>query len=144
MRNINTLRDKLIMACENVPACSFGIAGRLYIQRTCQQNARKYQCVRITASKRSPRHVNARGGYYGNTLQATSSEGHAASSRGHEQVVRLLVEKGPDVDAQGGRYGNALQASSSRGHEQIVRLLAEKGADINAQGEFYKNAELRG
>ena len=31
--------------------------------------------------------VNAQGGQYGNSLKA-------ASSRGHEQIVRLLVEKG--------------------------------------------------
>ena len=43
------------------------------------------------------------------------------------------MEKGADVNAQGGWYGNALQAASSEGHEQIVRLLAEKGADFNAK-----------
>lgn len=42
--------------------------------------------------------------------------------------MRLLVEKGVDVNAQGGLYENALQATSYRGHEQIVRLLVEKGA----------------
>ncbi|PVH90087.1 hypothetical protein DM02DRAFT_548438, partial [Periconia macrospinosa] len=43
-------------------------------------------------------------------------------------------------NAQGGFYGNALQAASRRGHEQIVRRLLDKGADINAQGGFYGNA----
>jgi ankyrin repeat protein len=59
------------------------------------------------------------------------------SYKGHEQIVRLLVEKGADANAQGGYYGNALQAASSEGHEQVVRLLVEKGADVNAQdGEY--------
>ncbi|KAF8463209.1 ankyrin repeat-containing domain protein, partial [Gautieria morchelliformis] len=48
-------------------------------------------------------------------------------------------EKGADVNAQGGDYGNALQAASSSGHHPIVQLLLEKGADINVQGGQYGN-----
>jgi ankyrin repeat protein len=55
-------------------------------------------------------------------------------------VARELVEKGADVNAQGGTYGNALQAASEGGHFDIVKLLLEKGADVNAQGGFYGNA----
>ena len=45
-----------------------------------------------------------------------------------------------DVNAQGGRYGNALQAASSGGHDQVMQMLLEKGADVNAQGGHYGNA----
>jgi ankyrin repeat protein len=51
-----------------------------------------------------------------------------------------LLEKGAEVNAQGGRYGNALQAASSRGHVEIVQRLLEKGAEVNAQGGRYANA----
>lgn len=51
---------------------------------------------------------------------------------GHDTVVRLLLDKDADVNAQGGLYGNALYAASSRGHEQIVRLLLGKDADVNS------------
>ena len=50
------------------------------------------------------------------------------------------ITKVMNVNAQGGRYGNALQAASSGGHEKIVQLLIEKGADVNAQGGRYGNA----
>jgi ankyrin repeat protein len=50
----------------------------------------------------------------------------------------LLLEKDADVNAQGGLYGNALQAAAARGHEGIVKLLLEKDAD--AQGRYYGNA----
>ncbi|KAK4220401.1 hypothetical protein QBC38DRAFT_404939, partial [Podospora fimiseda] len=54
--------------------------------------------------------------------------------------VRDLIGKGADVNAQGGEYGNALQAASEAGHQEIVKLLLDKGADVNAQGGEYGNA----
>jgi ankyrin repeat protein len=40
---------------------------------------------------------------------------------------------GHEVNAQGGKYGNALQAASSGGHEAIVKLLLDKGADARVE-----------
>jgi ankyrin repeat protein len=54
--------------------------------------------------------VNAKGGEYGNALQA-------ASARGHKAIVKLLL----DVNTQGGEYGSALQAASGEGHKDIVK-----------------------
>ena len=51
-----------------------------------------------------------------------------------------LLGMGADVNAQGGNYGNALQAALNGGHEAIAKLLIEKGENINAQGGFYGNA----
>lgn len=52
----------------------------------------------------------------------------------------MLLDKGADVNAQGGDYGNALQAASYGGHREIGTLLSDKGADVNAQGGLYGNA----
>jgi hypothetical protein len=59
---------------------------------------------------------------------------------GLEYITRLLLDKGADVNAQDGLYGNALQAASNNGNEAVVRLLLDKGADVNAQGGDYGNA----
>ncbi|KAJ7287134.1 ankyrin repeat-containing domain protein [Mycena rebaudengoi] len=64
----------------------------------------------------------------------------AASYYGYMDIVHLLIEKGANVNAQGGEYGNALQAASSSGHESIVHLLIEKGENVNAQGGSFGNA----
>ncbi|RDW57688.1 hypothetical protein BP5796_12489 [Coleophoma crateriformis] len=64
----------------------------------------------------------------------------AAASIGSEPVVRLLLEKGAEVNAQGGQYGNPLQAAATIGSEPVVRLLLEKGAEVNAQGGELANA----
>jgi ankyrin repeat protein len=63
-----------------------------------------------------------------------------ASLFGHDTVVHLLLDKGADVNAQGGYYGNALQAASFGGHEQVVKMLLDKGANVNAQAGDYGNA----
>ena len=54
--------------------------------------------------------------------------------------VSTLIERGTDVNAQVGRFGNAPQAASEGGHEKVVSILIERGADVNAQGGPYDNA----
>ncbi|EWZ78238.1 hypothetical protein FOXG_14292 [Fusarium oxysporum f. sp. lycopersici 4287] len=55
-------------------------------------------------------------------------------------AARDLTTEGADVNAQGGKYGNALQAASFQGNPEIVQLLLDKGADVNAQGGYLGNA----
>lgn len=52
------------------------------------------------------------------------------------------AEKGADINAQGGYYGNALHAASHRSHKQVVQLLLDEGADVNAQDGEYDDALL--
>ncbi|KAH6838311.1 vegetative incompatibility protein HET-E-1 [Alternaria alternata] len=63
-----------------------------------------------------------------------------AALLGFSTVTRLLLDKGAEVNAQGGYYGNALQAASWGGHEQVVKTLLDAGAEVNAQGGHYDNA----
>ncbi|TLD13631.1 uncharacterized protein PgNI_02750 [Pyricularia grisea] len=75
---------------------------------------------------------------------------------GHKEIVQILIDSGADVNAQGGEYGNHLQASSYKGCKEIVKILVDNGAmpkvaeivqtlvdngvDVNAQGSEYGNA----
>ena len=63
-----------------------------------------------------------------------------ASMAGLSKSVQMLLDKGADVNAQGGNLGNALQAASTGGHNQVVQILLDKGADVNAFGGRYGNA----
>ncbi|KAG9854462.1 purine and uridine phosphorylase, partial [Aureobasidium melanogenum] len=55
-----------------------------------------------------------------------------ASLGGLECVADRLLRNGADIDDEGGRYDNALQAAAARGFENIVNLLLQNGADVNA------------
>ena len=64
-----------------------------------------------------------------------------ASQAGLLQQVKMLMEGSVGVDAQRGRFGNALQVASDLGHEDIVKILLEKGADVNATGGASRSNE---
>lgn len=59
---------------------------------------------------------------------------------GHTEVVQLLLDNSANVNAEGGRYGNALSAASLGGHRETVQLLIDNSADVNAQGGLRGNA----
>lgn len=55
-----------------------------------------------------------------------------ASSCGHVDIVKLLLENGAMVDRRNGGDGEtALLPASRNGYEQIVRVLLENGADVD-------------
>ena len=74
------------------------------------------------------------------SLESVPSPLYYASLEGLIESARHLLEKGADVNVQGGEYGNALYAASAEGHDRVVQLLLERGADVNAQGGRYGNA----
>ena len=63
-----------------------------------------------------------------------------ASLAGLIGSVKSILERGDDIDAQGGYYHNALQAASYQGHTQVVQILLSQRADINAQGGYHGSA----
>lgn len=62
------------------------------------------------------------------------------SVSGFHWLSSLILERGDDPNAEGGIYGNPLQAAAFKGHESIVRLLLREGAKINLRSGFMGNA----
>jgi ankyrin repeat protein len=58
---------------------------------------------------------------------------HWAAHKGHVDVIRLLLEKGANVNAQDKDRWTPLHWPAVRRDVDVVRLLLEKGANVNAQ-----------
>lgn len=49
---------------------------------------------------------------------------------GLREIGGFLLDRGAEVNVQGGKCGSALQAASWDGNEDVVQLLLDRGADI--------------
>ncbi len=56
-----------------------------------------------------------------------------ASYEGQLDMVRLLLEKGADINFKGNNGGTALMYACVKGDPEIVKLLLENGADVDAK-----------
>jgi ankyrin repeat protein len=60
-----------------------------------------------------------------------------AAGNGHEAVVKLLLDQGIEINADGGKGAfDPLQAAAYGGHEAVVQLLLDKDADIRKEGLY--------
>jgi len=67
---------------------------------------------------------------------------YAATEQDLSHLVNTLAKSLVDVNKEGGRYGNALQAACRSGNEEIVRCLISNGVNINASGGEHKHAVI--
>jgi ankyrin repeat protein len=63
-----------------------------------------------------------------------------AAAWGQNEIVRLLLEKGADIEAVDRRQTRALHYAAENGDEDIVKILLEKHADIKAKDDQGRTA----
>ena len=71
--------------------------------------------------------------------EVSTSEGqalHAAIAGGDNEMVRILVEGGADVDARNIFGDTALHAAIDGENSKVVSILVEAGADVDAKNSF--------
>jgi ankyrin repeat protein len=57
-----------------------------------------------------------------------------AAEKGHEAVMKLLVEKGAELETKSDYYGRTpLSYAAEDGHAAVVKLLLEKGAELETK-----------
>jgi ankyrin repeat protein len=64
---------------------------------------------------------------------------YAAIVKGNDEVVKILLERGADINVQCGKYGNALKAAAVTQNAGVVKMLLEGGAIVNIEGGIYGN-----
>lgn len=63
-----------------------------------------------------------------------------AAEHGSNEVAKLLLDRGANVDARDFLGATPLQYASLHGQETVVELLTTRGAAVNAQSAFGKTA----
>ena len=53
---------------------------------------------------------------------------HGAAKSGHEKVVKLLLDKGANVNMKNRDGQTALDVAQEKGHKEIVKILKAHGA----------------
>jgi Ankyrin repeats (3 copies)/Ankyrin repeats (many copies) len=60
-----------------------------------------------------------------------------AAENGHEVVVKLLLEKGAELESKDSEYGRTpLSRAAENGDEAVVKLLLEKGAELESKDKY--------
>lgn len=65
-----------------------------------------------------------------------------ACSGGHEELVQLLLNRGPDVEHRDKKGFTSLMLAATAGHAKIVEILLNHGAELEAQSERTKDTAL--
>ena len=58
-----------------------------------------------------------------------------ASSRGHQEVVRLLLDQGTAINPKRYNGRTAIRLATHSGHLEVVKLLLDYGADLNTESK---------
>ncbi|KAL2871610.1 ankyrin repeat-containing domain protein [Aspergillus lucknowensis] len=68
---------------------------------------------------------------------------HVAVCKGREAMVKVMLEKGGNVNAEGGDDDTVLIEAAMRGHEGIVNVLLEAGATVDYRsGGYFQTTAL--
>lgn len=65
-----------------------------------------------------------------------------ACAGGHEEVVKILLNRGSDVEHRDKKGLTPLQISAQAGHGKLISTLLNNGADLEAQSERTKDTAL--
>ena len=83
----------------------------------------------------------------GHDVNSRKSEGqtplHMASRAGHDDIVKLLLARGADIEAKEGKDGRTpLHLAALRARKNVAETLLAAGADINSRNDRWNSTPL--
>jgi ankyrin repeat protein len=137
------LEDKLCVECDKLGLfCDAHFTRSLPCSR-CVHNG--YACATFRLNRRRSilKYYDSEYSSYfreGQMLDFRDAWLRRAAANGHDATVKLLLEKGADVNATDKPQKTALMGAASFGHSTTVRLLLDKGGDVNATDKSQRTA----
>ena len=116
---------------------------RLLIETAGQENVSKFEDLEQEILWEAARHnqyevvqMSQDNGINVNVAPYPSCRGYGnalciAASRGHTNIVRLLLERGADVNLEINNHGYAIEDAAVGGHEEVVEMLLDRGANLD-------------
>ena len=65
-----------------------------------------------------------------------------ACNGGHEEIVKILLDQGANIEDHNENGHTPLMEAASSGHVNIAKILLEKGAGINTHSNEFKESAL--
>ncbi|XP_063615717.1 26S proteasome non-ATPase regulatory subunit 10-like [Penaeus indicus] len=65
---------------------------------------------------------------------------HVAAEEGHDEVVKMLISAGVDVNGKNDKGWTPLHRAAYSGHSSVVTVLVTRGATVNGnsnRGKFF-------
>jgi ankyrin repeat protein len=90
--------------------------------------------------RRHLRFMNVHGGSIDRLDNSGMSALHWAALKGHEVCVRLLLDRGADVDCIQGGINTPFLLACAAGHDTLARLLVDRGAFVRARNHKDQDA----
>jgi ankyrin repeat protein len=97
-----------------------------------QQAADIHRAATATDTVELQKILDADGEAWKRTDKAGNQALHVAAWGGHADAVKLLLDRGAEVDARGFDDWTALHFAASKDHAEVCKLLLEAGADREA------------
>ena len=129
---LTTIAAVLLVGCgpsEADRALFKAVAGVELGDTSVQLGGREHEERNIEAVKQhlaAGADVDVKGGWAGGTPL------HYAVGEGRNEIAKLLIAKGADVNAKGSIGQTSLHDAIDRGHKETAELLIANGADVNA------------
>lgn len=140
LRNSDKKIKKLLENGANIDATDFCDARKTALMKICSYDIKEYDTAAKLLLENGADPNMLQWSYFNllqsNILDQTNTAFTFACQRGHEKIVKLMLEKYIDISRSESRVGDALQKSVYCNQIEIVNILLNARTDINYMNKY--------